>query len=145
MYNRFEWRDVTGYSRSRASEAHLRVSDAERHEVAERLSRHFADGRLDQNEFDLRLGRATGAVTRGDLDGLFDDLPPLPEEAVRPRRRRRVIPLLIAIAFVALALESVVSVARVPWVLFVVVAVLLWARLGWHHHHDHQAPPGLPR
>ena len=55
----------------------LRVSDAERNEVAEKLSRHFADGRLDQAEFKTRLDRALGAVTRGDLDGLFHDLPRL--------------------------------------------------------------------
>ena len=145
MYSRFDWRDATGRSRaSVVSQAHLRVSDAERHEVADRLSRHFADGRLDQTEFDLRLGRATGAVTRGDLDGLFDDLPPLSDEIVRPRRRRRLIPLLVAIALVAFALESVVSVAHVPWLLFVVVGLLLWHRFGGHDR-DRHTTSGLAR
>jgi len=36
----------------------LRVSDAERNEVADRLSAHFADGRLDQAEFKERLDAA---------------------------------------------------------------------------------------
>jgi DUF1707 SHOCT-like domain len=143
--SRFDWRDAPGRARTYgASTAHLRVSDAERHEVAERLSRHFADGRLDQSEFDLRLGRATGAVTRGDLDGLFDDLPPLSDEVVRPRRRRRLIPLLFAIAIVALAAESVLSVAHVPWVLFVVVGVFLWYRFG-HRDRDRHASTGVAR
>lgn len=56
----------------------MRVSDAERAEVADRLSRHFADGRLDQAEFDERISRAMAAKTVGDLKGLFDDLPDLP-------------------------------------------------------------------
>ena len=49
----------------------LRVSDAERNEVADRLSRHFADGRLDQAEFKERLDAAMSAKTQGDLAGLF--------------------------------------------------------------------------
>ncbi len=57
------------------SDQHLRVSDAERQEVADRLAEHFADGRLDQAEFDDRVGRAMGAKTRADLGGLFSDLP----------------------------------------------------------------------
>ena len=56
----------------------MRVSDAERAEVADRLGRHFADGRLDQAEFDDRVSRAMAAKTVGDLRGLFDDLPDLP-------------------------------------------------------------------
>ena len=57
------------------SDQHLRVSDAERRAVADRLAEHFSDGRLDQAEFDERVGQAMSAKTRGDLRGLFDDLP----------------------------------------------------------------------
>jgi Domain of unknown function (DUF1707) len=53
----------------------MRVSDAERAEVADRLSQHFGDGRLDQEEFDRRLHQAMSAVTQADLAGLFADLP----------------------------------------------------------------------
>jgi GntR family transcriptional regulator len=56
------------------SDQHLRVSDAEREAVAGRLAEHFAAGRLDQAEFDDRVGRAMSAKTRGDLRGLFADL-----------------------------------------------------------------------
>ncbi len=52
-----------------------RVSDADRAQVADRLARHFADGRLDQAELDERVTRAMTAKTVGDLQGLFDDLP----------------------------------------------------------------------
>ena len=56
------------------SDQHLRVSDAEREAVSGRLAEHFAAGRLDQAEFDDRVGRAMSAKTRGDLRGLFADL-----------------------------------------------------------------------
>ena len=56
------------------SDQHLRVSDADRQAVTDRLSQHFADGRLDQAEFDDRVGRAMSAKTRGDLRELFADL-----------------------------------------------------------------------
>jgi hypothetical protein len=54
---------------------HIRVSDAERTEVADRLAAHFGAGRLTQAEFDERVAQAMNAKTRGDLRGLFDDLP----------------------------------------------------------------------
>src|SRR5580704_11117291 len=57
-----------------SSGRHLRVSDAEREAVAGRLAEHFAAGRLDQAEFDDRVGRAMSARTRGDLRGLFAGL-----------------------------------------------------------------------
>ena len=53
----------------------IRVSDAERSEVADRLATHYSDGRLDKAEFDERVSRAMSAKTRADLNGLFDDLP----------------------------------------------------------------------
>jgi GntR family transcriptional regulator len=56
------------------SDQHLRVSDAERQAVSGRLAEHFAAGRLDQAEFDDRVGRAMSAKTRGDLRGLLADL-----------------------------------------------------------------------
>jgi GntR family transcriptional regulator len=56
------------------SDQHLRVSDAEREAVADQLAGHFAAGRLDQAEFDDRVGRAMSARTRADLSGLFADL-----------------------------------------------------------------------
>jgi hypothetical protein len=58
----------------------MRVSDAERTAVADRLARHYSDGRLDQAEFDERVTRAMAAKTYGDFQGLFSDLPDLPGE-----------------------------------------------------------------
>ena len=57
------------------TDQHIRVSDAERIEMADRLAAHFAEGRLNQAESDERAAQAMNAKTRGDLSGLFDDLP----------------------------------------------------------------------
>ncbi|MBO0691313.1 MAG: DUF1707 domain-containing protein [Acidimicrobiaceae bacterium] len=56
---------------------YLRVSDAERQEVADILKQHATDGRLDATEFEARLDRTLHAKTRADLAGLLDDLPDL--------------------------------------------------------------------
>jgi hypothetical protein len=53
----------------------MRVSDVEREAAAAELREHFASGRLNQDELDERLSAAFAAKTRGDLNGLFSDLP----------------------------------------------------------------------
>ena len=71
-----------GYRRHlRYGTGDVRASDAERAEVADRLSRHYQEGRLDQAEFNERLDRAMNAKTRADFNGLFFDLPDLPDAA----------------------------------------------------------------
>ena len=83
-------------------------------------SRHFAEGRLDQAEFKARLDRAMGATTRGDLAGLFDDLPPLADEAPPPRpHRRRLVPFVLLVLLVAAAAGSTLSSIHLPWLLLV--------------------------
>ena len=69
------WAGGSAARRPGPADPHMRVSDAERAEVADRLSRHYGDGRLDQAEFDERLDQAMKAKTRADFDGLFADLP----------------------------------------------------------------------
>ena len=141
--------------RIRYSDQHLRVSDAERSAVAERLATHYSDGRLDQAEFDDRVGRAMAAKTRGDLDGLFDDLPdPEPagasrnarpgDPAVPYRRRRRSgfgrMLLLVVLVIAALSIISHVLTAfafYVPWFwIAALVAVVLLVNRSAHHRHD---------
>ena len=56
-------------------EASLRASDAERDEAARELGDRFAEGRLSQETFLRRMDGAFGAKERGQLDGLFTDLP----------------------------------------------------------------------
>jgi Domain of unknown function (DUF1707) len=66
---------ILAATRRRTGYADLRISDAERAEVADLLSKHYGDGRLDQAEFDQRLDQAMKAKTYKDLSGLFADLP----------------------------------------------------------------------
>jgi hypothetical protein len=78
----------------------LRVSDADRDAVAAELAEHLRVGRLDLDEFDERVGRAIGARTRGDLDGLLADLPrPLPPPPAVPRRAGLPFPLVAILIF----------------------------------------------
>src|SRR6516162_6793170 len=95
------------------SDQHLRVSDAERQAVTDRLAEHFADGRLDQAEFDDRVGRAMSAKTRADLSGLFSDLPEtgapaVPDHPHYPLRRRRhpVLFLVLLVLFIMATARS---------------------------------------
>jgi hypothetical protein len=130
----------------------MRISDADRAEVADRLSKHYSDGRLDQAEFNERLDRAMKAKTRSDLSGLFADLPAAgePEQAVRavppPDRRpgnrhpvQRVLGLiLIAVVTVIVARALMwpffglfgffghVLFVPVPWILVAIAAFLCW-------------------
>jgi hypothetical protein len=74
-------------------ERRIRVSDAERQAAADRLGAAMADGRLDMAEYDRRIALAYGAVTYGDLDQLFTDLPhppyPQPFLGAAPARYAR--------------------------------------------------------
>jgi hypothetical protein len=107
------------------------------------LSRHYAEGRLDQSEFKSRLDTAMSAVTRGDLNGVFYDLPRLPPDPPPPvPRRRRIVPVLLLIAFVAIVAGAMVPfwpLYHVPWFLFLILGFLLWRRMGRHHHHHGEA------
>jgi hypothetical protein len=133
--------------RIRYSDEHIRVSDVERNAVAERLSAHYADGRLDQAEFDERVSTTMSAKTRGDLAGLFDDLPdPEPAGAsevgrrggrggpaipYRPRRRGGILrPLfLLVIVMVAASITwHAMTSFYIPWFpIAVILAVALFA------------------
>ena len=53
----------------------LRASDQDRDEATVRLQVAFAEGRLDDAEFDRRMRAALTAVTRPELDTLCADLP----------------------------------------------------------------------
>lgn len=71
----------------------IRVSDAERDQAIAELSEHFQSGRLTQEEFEDRSGRALKARTGNDLGELFTDLPrsglPVPPASRAGGLRRR--------------------------------------------------------
>jgi hypothetical protein len=142
-----------GYRRHfRYGGADVRASDAERADVADRLSRHYQDGRLDQAEFNERLDRAMNAKTRADFSGLFADLPDLPDPAdqagksgkngqsTRPpfnpgqiqqrQARRGSVSYIVFLAFVAVVAYITVHslmYSFFPWLLVAAVA-FLWLR-----------------
>jgi Domain of unknown function (DUF1707) len=106
----------------------LRVSDAERAEVVDHLSKHYGEGRLDQAEFNERVDQAMRAKTQADLSGLFADLPEAEAEApevpargwqATPRRHARIPVLRLALlAFVVLIAASIGRAlvwSFVPW------------------------------
>jgi uncharacterized protein DUF1707 len=53
----------------------IRASDGERDVVLQRVQEAFAEGRLDDTEFDERMRAALTARTHADLDVLLTDLP----------------------------------------------------------------------
>jgi hypothetical protein len=122
------------------SDQQMRVSDAERQMVADRLAAHFADGRLDQAEFDERVARAMSAKTRADLNGLFDDLPEPatrgPQDSpstlsARPRRRH---PVLLVVLVVVVILAAAHALFAGPWLwLGLIVAAVLFVTRGTRH------------
>ncbi|MFG2408167.1 DUF1707 domain-containing protein [Streptomyces brevispora] len=59
------------------SAGRMRASDADREAVVEQLREAAADGRIDLDELDTRLGQALMAKTRGELAPLIDDLGPV--------------------------------------------------------------------
>jgi hypothetical protein len=141
---RYRWDPAYPMGRRDATppDSELRASDDERNAVADRLSRHYAEGRLDETEFKTRLDTAMSATTRGHLNGLFHDLPRLPEPAPPPpTRSQRAVPWMLVLAFVAVVAVSTLPfypMYHVPWFLFAIVGFILWRRVAgghWHHHH----------
>jgi hypothetical protein len=137
-----QWWDTM--RRQYVSPADMRVSDAERHAMSEVLSRHYAEGRLDDAEFQERLARAMSAKTRADFSGLTYDLPRFDGQpiAALPRRRRRWLSTVILWAVVWVAIASAFGTWK--WffmphltLLFVAAAaVVILVRRG-HPHHRH--------
>jgi hypothetical protein len=60
---------------SMSDDSGQRVGNAERQAAIEALNAHWQAGRLDPAEHERRTTAAHAAVTRGDLDALFSDLP----------------------------------------------------------------------
>ena len=145
---RYRWDPAYPMGRRDFSDTSLRASDDERNAVADKLSRHYAEGRLDETEFKNRLDTAMSATTRGDLNGLFHDLPHLPSDPPPPPpRRRRIVPVLFLVAFLVLLAGATVPfypLYHVPWFLFGIVGFFLWRNFNGHHHHHRQRIGGGP-
>jgi len=148
---RYRWDPAypMGRRETQPYDATLRASDNERNAVADKLSRHYAEGRLDEVEFKSRLDTAMSATTRGDLHGLFNDLPPLPAEPPPPPpRHRRILPFVLLVALLAILAGATIPFSptyHVGWLLFAIIGFVLWRRMAgrphWHQHHDHGGRP----
>jgi hypothetical protein len=109
--------------------ATLRAADTDREQVAERLRRAAAEGRLLTDELEERLGAALSAKTYGELDAIVSDLP----TAEVDRRRRSLTPV-GARPGAAMAFALVVA---------VVLITALGLAVGGHSHPGHQWRGGL--
>jgi hypothetical protein len=124
-------------SRRRTSYAGLRISDAERAEVADLLAKHYGDGRLDQAEFNQRLDQAMQAKTYADLDGILVDLPrtdaeasAAPKATERRRHEHRHLRLLVLTVFIVIAAATVAHAfawALSTWVWLLLLGAILYA------------------
>jgi hypothetical protein len=138
------WARGPAARRASSVDPQLRVSDAERADVADRLSKHYSDGRLDQAEFNERLDRAMKAKTQSDLNGLSADLPATedPGKQVRQRSapppnrrpRHRIIGLVLIIVIAAVVGHALALPfffwhplgGLFPWLLIGLLAFLWW-------------------
>ncbi|MFC0224356.1 DUF1707 SHOCT-like domain-containing protein [Nocardioides zeicaulis] len=113
------------------SDPRLRVSDADRERAMADLATHYAEGRLDHEEYDERLDAIWTARTRADLAVLFGDLPRLaptptptpPARAPRQRARTRV-PLVPVLALVI----GLAVLAKAPWLVLVLGLWIILSR-----------------
>jgi Domain of unknown function (DUF1707) len=116
---------------------YMRVSDADREQVAERLREHFAAGRLTSEELDERVDAALNAKTVGELRAVMADLPepgPVgpragqqgPDSTYRPvygyRRGPRLLPLGLFLLLAVILLPS----AGFVFLAFVKLILLFW-------------------
>jgi phage shock protein PspC (stress-responsive transcriptional regulator) len=117
----------------------MRVGDTERTQVSDQLSKHYSAGRLDDEEFNERMGRAVGAKTRADLSGLLADLPPLvPAPGSVPQHRHRFgFGSFLMLCLTVLLVGSIASAlwwTPGPHIGWIAIAVLAFLVLRWERH-----------
>ena len=95
----------------------VRISDADRHAVAERLRAAHDDGFIDLSEFDERVAEVWRMRTRGEMGRVTRDLP-------APRRRRN-----DGLVFADSAGGIAMKVLAVIWLCITAVAVSGWGVL----------------
>jgi Domain of unknown function (DUF1707) len=110
----------------------LRIGDADRERVAERLRTAAGEGRLAADELEERLEAAFAARTEAELAPLVADLPGEPR--VRPRRRRGDLRPFVATSILLVAIWALTG-AGYFWP--------VWPVLGWGLFLVPWAPVGL--
>ena len=127
----------------------VRVCDAERDQAVAELSEHFEAGRLTQEEFEDRAGRALRARTGSDLAELFADLPvygaplapragdPAASPAPSPGDLRRADHIAVARAVIVCVIATIIAVnllaglgrTGLGWLVPVVILGFVFSRL----------------
>jgi hypothetical protein len=153
---------------------HIRVSDADRERVADRLREHFAEGRLSADELDERITATLSAKTFAELRRVTTDLPdPEPAAGAAPgmgrpgrpvpppwagrggyglrRRRSRILPLVLLLLIAALVLPGAgfvflafIKVVLLFWLVASVAAIFAAARFRRHVRRHWQSGPRGP-
>lgn len=132
------WSDTAGTQ-------HLRIGDSEREAAANALGEHYATGRLSKEEYDERAAVVWDARTLAALQPVFADLP-LPHGPLQPTSPPRAagplpngrgrgfsfpwFPVLAGLVLLAVVTGH-------PWVLFVGIGVLLYAKSKRRHWTSH--------
>lgn len=122
-----------------------RIGDREREAATSLLGDHYAQGRLDHEEYDERLDAVWSARTPADLDALFWDLPRAvpaapPAATAQPQRRSRTprIPQGVILLVIGV-LITVAVVKAAPWVLLIAALWFFFLRPGSCSTHRRQA------
>ncbi len=108
----------------------LRASDADREQVIDMLKTAFVQGRLDRDEFDLRVGRALASRTCANLAALTADIPARlararPPEPARESVSKKAV-VAVAAATAAFVGMSPVMMLTPPWPPFVLPVAMIW-------------------
>jgi len=93
---------------------HLRASHADREQVIDVLKAAFVQGRLDKDEFSLRVGEALASRTCADLAALTTDIPARQTATQSPRVPARECPDKKAVKTLACATAVVTAVFAAP-------------------------------
>ena len=109
-----------------APDPRIRLSDSDRERAMADLAMHYADGRLDHEEYDERLDAIWTARTRADLALLFDDLPrpAVTYPTVRPAQQSRrgfrfpLLPVLALLIVLSVLVEAPVWLLIFPLMFF---------------------------
>jgi DUF1707 SHOCT-like domain len=111
-------------------QGYLPASHADREQVVDVLKTAFVQGRLDRDEFDLRVSRTLVSGTWADLAALTADIPVRLARARPPEREREPVSraAVVATASATAALVGLfpVMMMRPPFPSFVLPAAMLW-------------------
>ena len=108
----------------------LRASDADREQVIDVLKTAFVQGRVDRDEFGLRIGWALASQTYADLAALTADIParlarPRPPQPARESVSKKAVAAMACATAALIGLWPVMMMTP-PWPHFVLPVAALW-------------------